>query len=377
MTTSPTWRETRERGRLRLDAAGQWTAAEGGGLEALVGRFQAPPGTGEATIDLTQVDALDAVGVWASGQLGDRLAAAGWTVVMDAGGRQTLFDHVLDAQRQPIAPRRDRRGYSPIDRLARFGAGVMIRGREAGRVLGFAGLAVTALLRAIRDPRRLRWRAALAQVDRIGVQAAGIVALLTFLVGLVLAYQSVDQFARFAAEPLAVNVLGIIILREFGVLIAAILVAGRSGSAFCAEIGFMRANEEIDAMRAIGVDPIEALVLPRLIGALIALPLLTVLANIAGVMGGVAYILVAVDMTLIQVIERLDLALMPRTFLLGLAKAPVFAALIALVGCHKGAEAGGGADVVGRKTTEAVVLSIFLVIVANAAFSVGYAIAGF
>ncbi|MEM6490787.1 MAG: ABC transporter permease, partial [Pseudomonadota bacterium] len=310
-------------------------------------------------------------------RLRDALAAAGWRVAVDAGPRQSLFEHILGAQRRPLPQAADRRGLRPSDRLARFGAGVLIQLRETGQVFGFAGLTLVALARAAANPRRLRWRSVAAQVDRIGVQAAGIVALLTFLVGLVLAYQSVDQFERFGAEPLAVNVLGIIILREFGVLIAAILVAGRSGSAFCAEIGFMRANEEIDAMRAMGVDPIEALVLPRLIGALIALPLLTVLADIAGVAGGVAYILLSVDMTVAQVIERLDFAVLPETFLLGLAKAPAFAALIALVGCHKGAQVGGGADIVGRKTTESVVLSIFLVIVANAAFSVGYAIAGF
>ena len=198
-----------------------------------------------------------------------------------------------------------------------------------------------------------------------------------FQVGVVFAYQSVDQLSWFAFEAAAVNALGILMLRELGVLIAAILVAGRSGSAFCAEIGFMRANEEVDAMRAMGVDPMDALVLPRLIGALIALPLLTVLADIAGVLGGIAYIMFAIDISLAQVVDRLDFAVTSTTFLAGLVKAPVFAALIALVGCHKGAEAGGGADIVGRKTTEAVVLSIFLVIVANAAFSIAFAVTGF
>ena len=372
------WRLDAPEGGLRLTGHGAWTADHALILESALGGYDPPPGHGRAAlVELSALDARDAVGVWVAASLAARLEAAGWVVAIEAGKRAGLFAQLYAAQRAAEADLRlERRRRNLGDRLARFGAGVLIGLRDVGAFLGFVGLAAETLGRVILRPRRFRLNATLAQIDRVGVRAIPIIAVLMFLVGLVLAYQSVDQFRRFAAEPLAVNILAITMLREFGVLITAIIVAGRSGSAFCAEIGFMKANEEIDALRAIGVDPIEALVLPRLIGAVIAVPLLTVLADVMGVLGGAVYIALAVDMSGAQVLERIHDAVVPETFLLGVAKAPVFAALIALVGCYKGASASGGAESVGRKTTEAVVMAIFLVLTANALFSVIFALVG-
>lgn len=372
------WRLESRPGGVRLTGFGGWTSADAKILEFELGAFDPPPGDGRAImLDLAALDALDAVGVWVAANLAEQLEAAGWLVEIEAGDRSKLFGQLYAAQRASDADHRaERRRRSLGDRLARFGAGVLIGLRDIGAFLGFVGLAAETLGRTILRPRRFRLNATLAQIDRVGVRAIPVIAVLMFLVGVVLAYQSVDQFQRFAAEPLAVNILAISMLREFGVLITAIVVAGRSGSAFCAEIGFMKANEEIDALRAIGVDPIEALVLPRLIGAIIALPLLTVLANVTGVFGGAVYIALTVDMSGAQVLERIHFAVQPETVLIGVAKAPVFAALIALVGCYKGASASGGAESVGRKTTEAVVMAIFLVLTANALFSVVFAAVG-
>ena len=368
-------------GQLVLTAQGDWTAACAGGLEVRIDTLDPPMvDDGEALVDMAQVSSLDGVGVWAAAAIAEKLESAGWSVAVEAGERSKLFGQLYAAQRLAEADGfGDRRSQSPLDRLARFGFGVQAGAQEAGRLLGFVGLAAETAARMAANPRRFRLRATLDQVDRIGVTAAPIIAILMFFVGVVMAYQGVAQLRRFGLvglETSAMNGVAILMLREFGVLITSILVAGRSGSAFCAEIGFMKANEEIDAMRAMAIDPVEALILPRLFGALIALPLLTVLADVAGVFGGAVYMAIAVDMTGAQIIERVHFAILPETFLIGVAKAPVFAAIIALVGCYKGVSAVGGAEAVGRKTTEAVVLSIFLVIVANAGFSIAFAVVG-
>jgi phospholipid/cholesterol/gamma-HCH transport system permease protein len=203
-----------------------------------------------------------------------------------------------------------------------------------------------------------------------GVNALPIVGLLTFLIGVVLAYQSADQLRRFGAEIFTVNLLGISILRELGVLITAILVAGRSGSAFTAQIGTMKVREEVDALQTIGMDPIEVLVLPRMFALVIVLPLLAFYADIMGLLGGAIMSLVALDISMVQFLQQLKAWTTLWTFWIGIIKAPVFAFLIALVGCFQGLRVEGSAESVGRLTTQSVVQGIFLVIVADAIFSI-------
>jgi phospholipid/cholesterol/gamma-HCH transport system permease protein len=197
-----------------------------------------------------------------------------------------------------------------------------------------------------------------------------ILGLLSFLIGIVLAFQGADQLRAYGAEVFTVNLLGVSILREIGVLITSILVAGRTGSAFTAEIGTMKVNQEIDAMRTIGLDPMETLVLPRLIALAVALPLLVFYANTMSLIGGMALAILSLGLSLEQFLEQLSIAVTLSTYVVGLIKAPVFAVLIGLVACYEGLKVSGSAESVGIHTTRSVVKSIFLVIVFDAAFSI-------
>jgi phospholipid/cholesterol/gamma-HCH transport system permease protein len=197
-----------------------------------------------------------------------------------------------------------------------------------------------------------------------------IVGLLSFLIGVVFAYQGADQLRRFGAEIYTVNLLGIAILRELGVLLTAIIIAGRSGSAFTAQIGTMQVNEEIDALRTLGLDPIEVLVVPRVLGLALTLPLLAVYAAFMGLLGGCLMSWASLGILIPTFLEQLRSAITEWTFWVGIIKAPFFAIIIALVGCYEGFNVARSADSVGRLTTQSVVESIFIVIVADAAFSI-------
>ncbi len=210
-------------------------------------------------------------------------------------------------------------------------------------------------------------------MERVGIAALPIVGLLSFLVGMVTAFQGAQQLQRFGAQIFVVDLLGIGFLREMGVLLTAIIVAGRSGSAFTAEIGAMQVNEEIDAMATLGLDPVEILVLPRLFALVLMLPLLAFYADMMGLLGGAVLCWVDLDIPPPVFLAELHRALAPETFWIGISKAPFFAGTIALVGCHEGLEVSRSAESVGRHTTRSVVHSIFLVIVLDAAFSIIFA----
>jgi phospholipid/cholesterol/gamma-HCH transport system permease protein len=209
-----------------------------------------------------------------------------------------------------------------------------------------------------------------SHMEKAGFDALPIVGLLSFLIGVVTAFQSADQLARFGAQIFTVNIVGIGILREMGILITAIIVAGRSGSAFTAQIGTMKVNEEIDAMRTIGLDPVEILVLPRVLGLVIVLPLLTFYADILGILGGAVMASTSLDISLLQFARQMKGAVSITSFWVGMIKAPFFAFIIALVGCFEGFQVTRSAESVGSHTTKAVVEGVFLVIVFDAFFSI-------
>jgi phospholipid/cholesterol/gamma-HCH transport system permease protein len=215
-----------------------------------------------------------------------------------------------------------------------------------------------------------------SHIERVGLDALPIVGLLSFLIGIVLAYQGADQLRRFGAEIFTVDLLGVSILREMAVLLTSIVIAGRSGSAFTAEIGTMQVNEEVDALRTIGLDPIEVLVLPRILALVIALPLLTVFADLMGLIGGALMSFIVLDISLVQFAERFKTAIPMWSFWIGLIKAPVFGLAIGLVGCREGLGVGGSAESVGKQTTKSVVVSIFLVIIIDAIFSILFSYVG-
>ena len=240
----------------------------------------------------------------------------------------------------------------------------------ASGMLAFVGECAIILLRSLIQPRRISWRSILNNLQIAGFEALPIVGLLSFLMGFVIAYQGADQLQRFGANIFIADLVGLSMLRELSPLLTAIIVAGRSGSAYAAQIGTMKVTEEIDALRTIGVGPIELLVLPKMLALIIALPLLTVFADITGVFGGMLMARSKLDVSFDVFLDRLGDAVSLSSFLTGIGKAPVFAAIIALVGCYQGFQVGGSADSVGRQTTVSVVHSIFLVILADALFSV-------
>ena len=240
-------------------------------------------------------------------------------------------------------------------------------------MLSFVGESAHALAGCVRHPRRLRWRPILFNMRTAGFDALPIVGLLPFLLGVVVAYQGADQLRRYGANIFVVDLIGVSMLREFAPLITAIIVAGRSGSAYAAQIGTMAVTEEIDAMRTLGIPPLEMLVLPKVLALLVALPLLTVFAD---VLGGMLMAKAQLDVGYGEFLDRFVKAVSLTTLAVGLAKAPVFALIIAMVGCFQGFRTQGGPDSVGRQTTRAVVQSIFLVIVADALFSVAFSALG-
>ena len=238
--------------------------------------------------------------------------------------------------------------------------------------LSFIGETAHALIKSIMQPQRIRWRPILFNIRTAGFDAMPIVGLLSFLLGIVVAYQGAGQLRQYGANIFVADLVGLSMLREFAPLMTAIIIAGRSGSAYAAQIGTMAVTEEIDAMRTLGISPQELLVLPKVIALFIAMPLLTVFADALGVFGGMLMAQQQLDVGFVEFLDRFVKAVSPTAFLIGVGKAPIFALIIAIVGCFQGFRTRGGADSVGRQTTRSVVQSIFLVIVADAFFSVAF-----
>ena len=238
--------------------------------------------------------------------------------------------------------------------------------------LNFIGETAIAFAISLVQPKRVRWRPILFNIRSAGFDALPIVGLLSFLLGIVVAYQGADQLRQYGANIFVADLVGLSMLREFAPLMTAIIIAGRSGSAYAAQIGTMAVTEEIDAMRTLGISPQELLVLPKVIALIIAMPLLTVFADVLGVLGGMLMARQQLDVSFLEFLDRFVKAVSPTAFMIGIGKAPVFAAIIAMVGCFQGFRTKGGADSVGRQTTRSVVQSIFLVIVADALFSIAF-----
>jgi phospholipid/cholesterol/gamma-HCH transport system permease protein len=267
----------------------------------------------------------------------------------------------------PAPPEEERSLHRSVGRIGRW---AVLQGTEARAVLGFFGRIVTVLGEMFSRPRALRPSSLARHIYETGITAIPIVSLIAFLISVIVAYLGAQQLGRFGADIFVVDLVTISVLREMGVLLTAIIVAGRSGSAFAAEIGVMQLNEETDALRAMGMNPIELLVVPRAVALVIALPLLTVIADAMGLAGGGLLALLNLHIPLPQFISRLRESLSPTTFWSGLIKAPVFALLIAMVGTYRGMQVRDSARELGRLTTVAVVQSIFFVILADALFAV-------
>ncbi len=259
-----------------------------------------------------------------------------------------------------------------VPRLERVGRDAQAVSEQALGLLSFVGKITLAMLGWLAHPRRIRWRPILFNMRTAGMDALPIVGLLSFLLGIVVAYQGADQLRQYGANIFVTDLVGLSMLREFAPLMSAIIIAGRSGSAYAAQIGTMQVTQEIDAMRTLGIAPLEMLVLPKLIALAISLPLLTVFADVLGVLGGMLMARAQLGVSFHEFLERFAHAVSITSYMVGIGKAPVFAVIIGVVGCFQGFRTKDSADSVGRQTTRAVVQSIFVVILADALFSVAF-----
>jgi phospholipid/cholesterol/gamma-HCH transport system permease protein len=356
-----------ESGKWLLRPGGDWSLSAMAGvqdaLDALPARLE-----GSLVCDWSQAGSPGIGPTWA---LLARLASAGGgrLAVSHAGGPPHHLDLLKTLEtRPPPPPPHELPGIEGL--MARIGQWAVAQGAGMRRVVGFFGRLVTVVGEAFRRPRALRGPSLARHLYETGVTAIPIVALIAFLISVIVAYLGAQQLARFGADIFVVDLVTISVLREMGVLLTAIIVAGRSGSAFAAEIGVMQLNEETDALRAMGMNPIELLVLPRVLALIIAMPLLTILADAMGLAGGGLLSAFQLGIPWPQFANRLRDALAPTTFWSGLIKAPVFALLIGMVGTYRGMQVRESARELGRLTTVAVVESIFLVILADALFAI-------
>jgi len=354
-------------GRRLISLSGSLTLPRARAIER---QIEAAPGE-RLRIDLSEVDRMDTVGAW----LIHKLQRDHDVEIVGATGEQSsLIDNVAEADR-PVKLRPD--GPPPFLRIIVLtGQSVMTAGRTLVDLTAFLGLVIITGLTVITRPRRLRWHAVINRFEIVGVHALAIVGLMSFLVGIVIAQQGVVQLRQFGAEIYAINLVGRVSFRELGVLMTAIMVAGRSGSAFAAELGSMKLAEEIDAMRTIGVSPMEALVLPRVIATTLVMPLLAFFASIVAILGGGLMLWAQIEVTPLVFVQMIRDTTPTNDVLICLIKAPVFGFLIAICGCYQGMQVKNNAEEVGFRTTAAVVQAIFLVIVLDAFFAVFFSSIG-
>ncbi len=376
MATGDGWiRTEREGDRLLLTAGGRWQISTLADIDTKL-RELSPGSLRQARIDLSGVEALDSTGAWILYRTLKQLRASGLAAEF-AGVGPAHGEMLALIERDNVEQVLERDEMPPITAMVRrVGLATYAVRDEAADLLNFLGATTLTTVRSVARPGRLRLISLASHIERVGLDALPIVGLLSFLIGIVLAYQGADQLRRFGAEIFTVDLLGVSILREMAVLLTSIVIAGRSGSAFTAEIGTMQVNEEVDALRTIGLDPIEVLVLPRILALVIALPLLTVFADLMGLIGGALMSFIVLDISLVQFAERFKTAIPMWSFWIGLIKAPVFGLAIGLVGCREGLGVGGSAESVGKQTTKSVVVSIFLVIIIDAIFSILFSLVG-
>lgn len=353
--------ETTEDGAVTLHFSGDLSIASLGDLPERLRDYDGVI----SRLDIADIGYMDTVGAW----LVHRTARDRDAEIVGANDdAQRLIAAVSAAdQAADIRPETP----NPVLRvLNEVGEATTVAFTTLSGLVGFLGAIMVGFFRLLRHPGKIRWNAVIQRFDVVGVRALGIIGLMSFLIGLVIAQQGAVQLRQFGAEVFTVNLVGRLTLRELGVLMTAIMVAGRSGSAFAAQLGTMKLTEEIDAMRTIGVSPIEALVLPRFIAAVFMLPLLGFYASVVAIIGGGLLSWVELDIPPATFFSRIREVVPLTDVYVGLVKAPVFGAIIAITGCYQGMQVKGNAEDVGMRTTAAVVQAIFLVIVLDAFFAV-------
>jgi phospholipid/cholesterol/gamma-HCH transport system permease protein len=350
----------------RAVLSGDWTAVAL--VDAGARLRKALEGSDLIAIDLSTVGRCDSAGALAIIRACEgRFDLSAVTASPGVKRLLELVGAAIQVNRPPPAQVR-----SVTELLDRLGRGVVGVASDFYGTMAFTGHLLMAIGRVLRDPRRMRWASCISLIERAGLDALPIVAITTFFIGAVVGFLGANQLRQFGAQVFAVELIGIAVLREFNIVITAVLLAGRSASSFAAEIGSMKMNQEIDAMRIMGVDPFEALVLPRFVALLFTIPLLTFVASLAGLAGGVLVTWTVLGLSPNFFLERLIENVPITHFWIALSKGPVMALVIAGIGCRQGMEVGGDVESLGRRVTAAVVHAIFSIIMIDAVFALVY-----
>lgn len=373
MNGNPTLEQVNVGAGLALRAAGQWTVHHAPDLEKIVETTEKLKGApANIVIDVSQVSSLDTFGAWLIERLRRSLTKGG--VEPNVAGLSANYASLVNEVRQVkpgIVHKRSRQ--TLLGMLDGIGRSVVDVGATLVGLIGMLGAILTALFRVIRHPTTFRFTSMVHHLEQVCWRAVPIVVLITFLIGCIIAQQGIFHFRKFGADVFVVDMLGVLVLRELGVLLVAIMVAGRSGSAYTAELGSMRMREEVDALRTMGFDPTEVLILPRIVALIIAMPILAFLGAMAALYGGglVAwgYGGVQPDAFLVRLKEAISI----NHFTVGMVKAPFMALVIGVVACVEGAAVKGSAESLGQHTTASVVKSIFFVIVMDGLFAIFFA----
>lgn len=352
--------------------AGPWTAEHARKVEALTGEITAQADGHHLIIDLAEVQRLDTLGAWVLDRTRHEFGEKGLASdFVNASQEQHILLNEVAYRGFQELPKVKRSRF--VDFLVDIGQTVAGAGNDLVRGVAFLGELVAAFVRVIVHPRRFRGTALVNQLEQIAYRGVPIIVLISFLVGAIVAQQGIFQLVRFGATPFVVDLIGILVMRELGVLLTSIMVAGRSGSAFTAEIGSMKMREEIDALRVMGLDPIEVLILPRILALIIGLPLLTFLASIAALLGGGVTAWIYGDISPDVFLTRLRAAIGFNTFMVGIIKAPFMAMVIGIIATLEGLAVAGSAESLGRHVTSSVVKAIFMVIVLDGLFAMFFA----
>ncbi len=351
----------------QLICEGEWSISNLSDLEQSFKKLVLPA-QNNITIDGASITQMDSAGAWLLTDWMKKISKKKVTfqLINFPKNLQELIELIKKKESDPqTLPK-----FSPLNWVEQIGCFTIEKAQEFFAYLSFIGELSIEFIRIIRHPSHLRWKALLGSIYRTGYEALPIIGLLSFMIGVVLTYQMGVQLRNYGANIFIVDLLGLSVLREFGPLLTAIMIAGRTGSSYTAELGLMKANQEINALDTMGVTPGELLLLPKIFGLFIALPLLTIWADIFGIFGGMVMSHNMLNLTWYDFLQRFQHQIPIRALLIGLGKAPVFALIISSIGCFQGMSGKDSADSIGKNTTKSVVYSIFFIIVADAIFSI-------
>ncbi|HZM07030.1 MAG TPA: MlaE family lipid ABC transporter permease subunit [Methylocella sp.] len=362
---------------VRLSLGGHWTVDASAAIEARAdGLLKESAGARRVIFDLGRIVRLDTAGAWLIDRARDSLGAAGVEATLES--IRPEYEILLrEARYRAVAVPTASNGSYIVRLLADIGETVVSAGADMYNGVSFLGQVVTAIGRSLVSPSHFRGTSLVVQMESIALRGAPIIALINFLAGAIIAQQGIFQLRRFGATIFVVDLIGILVLRELGVLLTAIMISGRSGSAITAELGSMKLQEEIDALTVMGLRPVDILIVPRILALIIGLPLLTFIADMAGIFGGLLVSWVYDGITPERFLTGLQTAIGYHSFFSGLIKAPFMALIIGLIACMEGLAVAGSAESLGRRVTASVVKSIFMVVVVDGLFAMFFAGIGY